>query len=207
VTYSKLYLDEVSKIAQTLDIEKIENLAVLLSDTRARKGRLFICGVGGSAGNASHAVNDFRKIVEIEAFCPSDNVSELTARANDEGFDKIYSRWLELAKVCQNDTLLILSVGGGNEEKNVSVCLINAIKIAKSAGASVVSICGKKDGYAQQNSDIALIVGEVSNERITPHSEEFQGVIWHLLVSHPILKQNQTTWESMDKDAASNISR
>ncbi|MDA9930209.1 SIS domain-containing protein [Alphaproteobacteria bacterium] len=199
MNFSTLYLNEAAKIASKIDTSVIEDAVRALNETRNNNGRLFIVGVGGSAGNASHAVNDFRKIAEIESYCPSDNVSELTARTNDEGFAKVYSSWLKLSKISSKDVLLVLSVGGGNEEKGVSICLIEAIKVAKQGGAKVMCICGKDQGYAQEHADYAMIVPVASNERITPHAEEFQAVLWHLIVSHPEIKKNETTWESIDQ--------
>ena len=199
MNFSTLYLNEVAEIASKIDTSVVENVVRALNETRNNNGRLFITGVGGSAANASHAVNDFRKIAEIESFCPSDNISELTARANDEGFEKVYSSWLKLSKISTKDILLVLSVGGGNQKEGISTCLIEAIEIAKKGGAKVMCICGKDQGYAQEHSDYTMIVPVASNDRITPHAEEFQAVLWHLIVSHPELKKNQTTWESIEQ--------
>jgi len=172
-------------------------MVALLVETRKRSGRLFILGVGGSAANASHAVNDFRKIVGIESYAPTDNVSELTARTNDDGWDTVFVEWLKSSKLRANDLLLVLSVGGGNLEKNVSPNLVSALKYAKEVAAGVIGIVGRDGGYTAQAADACVIVPTVNSENITPHVEAFQAVIWHLLVSHPDLKASQTKWESV----------
>ena len=159
-----------------------------------KKGRLFICGVGGSAGNASHAVNDFRKLCNIEAYAPTDNVSELTARTNDEGWETVFSEWIEVSKAKKDDSILILSVGGGNEEKNVSMNLVNLIKKAKDIGMRIYGIVGKDDGLTAKEADLLIYIPSVAADRITPHSESFQTVVWHCLVSHPNLKLKPTKW-------------
>ena len=199
MNYSKKHLNEVYQILDKIDHEIIEKMKDLILETKNNGGRLFFLGCGGSAGNASHAVNDFRKIVGIESYAPTDNVSELTARTNDEGWDTIFSEWLKISKLNSNDTLFILSVGGGNLEKNISPNLVKAIILAKDVGASVVGIVGRDGGYTAKEADAALIVPTVNPENITPHSEAFQAVIWHLLVSHPDLKENETKWESTVK--------
>jgi D-sedoheptulose 7-phosphate isomerase len=194
MSYSQLHLEETIAIAKLIDhniVEKIVGELVLLKE---RSGRLFILGVGGSAANASHAVNDFRKLAGIEAYAPTDNVAELTARANDEGWNTIFSGWLLGSKLSNNDCLLILSVGGGDREKNVSVNLIDAIDLAKSLGTNIIAIVGRDGGYTHRNANVSLIVPTVNPSTITPHSESFQSVIWHLLVSHPKLKSNSTKW-------------
>jgi len=190
------YLQEVSDISQKLDRAVIEKLVDHLVRLRARQGRLFFLGVGGSAANASHAVNDFRKIAGIECYAPSDNVSELTARTNDEGWPTVFSGWLEVSHLSERDALFILSVGGGNLEKNISPNLVEAVKLAKSRGAAVLGIVGRDGGYTAQVGDAVIVVPTVNAERVTPHSEAFQGVIWHLLVSHPKISLSQTKWES-----------
>lgn len=174
-------------------------MADLLATVKAEGGRIFFLGVGGSAGNASHAVNDFRKIVGIECYAPTDNVSELTARTNDEGWASIFVEWLKISKLNAKDVLFILSVGGGNLEKNISPNLVEALKLAKTVGAKVTGIVGRDGGYTAQVADVCVIVPTVNSETITPHSEAFQSVVWHLLVSHPKLKANQTKWESAVK--------
>jgi D-sedoheptulose 7-phosphate isomerase len=168
----------------------------LLADLRRRMGRLFILGVGGSAGNASHAVNDFRKIVGIEAYAPTDNVSELTARTNDEGWASVFVEWLKVSRLQSNDMVFVFSVGGGNLDKNISPNLVTALQHAKSVGAQVVGVVGRDGGYTAKVANACVIIPTVNAETVTPHSEAFQAVIWHLLVSHPALKAMQTKWES-----------
>jgi D-sedoheptulose 7-phosphate isomerase len=196
MTYSKNHLDEAIEIIKKINTEAIEKVADLLAEVKKDGGRIFFLGVGGSAGNCSHAVNDFRKIVEIEAYAPTDNVSELTARTNDEGWPSIFEPWLKLSKLNTKDMIFILSVGGGNLEKNISPNLVNALKFAKKTGAKITGIVGKDGGYTAEVSNTVIIIPTVNPETITPHTEAFQAVIWHLLVSHPKLKQNQTKWES-----------
>jgi D-sedoheptulose 7-phosphate isomerase len=198
-TYSRKHLEEVIKITELLDEQSIEKMADILSDIRNEGGRLFLLGVGGSAGNASHAVNDFRKIVGIESYAPTDNVSELTARTNDEGWDTVFSEWLKMSKLNSKDVVFILSVGGGNLEKNISPNLVKALKLAKEVNAKILGIVGRDGGYTATVADAAVIVPVVNDNTITPHSEAFQAVIWHLLVSHPKLKRQETKWESVAK--------
>jgi D-sedoheptulose 7-phosphate isomerase len=190
------FFEEVTQVANSIDKELIERLATELAALRERGGRLFLLGVGGSAGNCSHAVNDFRKLCGIEAYAPTDNVSELTARTNDEGWDTVFSGWLKVSKADANDAVLVFSVGGGNLEKNVSPNLVSAIQLAKQVGASVLGIVGRDGGYTAKEADACVIVPTVNPEHVTPHSEAFQGVVWHLFVSHPKLKVNRTKWES-----------
>lgn len=192
--HSEAFFKEVEAISKAIDVDCIERLAKEILSIRNANGRLFILGVGGSAGNAGHAVNDFRKLCGIETYAPTDNVSELTARTNDEGFETIFSEWLKVSKLGANDGLLIYSVGGGNKEKNVSVSLINAIDLAKERGAKVLGIVGKDNGYTVQAGDEVVVVPIVNPDRVTPLSEAFQGVVWHCLVSHPILQVNATKW-------------
>ena len=196
MSYSKQHIGEAISILGQLDPELIEKAVALLAATRERGGRLFILGVGGSAGNASHAVNDFRKICGFEAYAPTDNVSELTARTNDEGWSTVFAEWLRGSRLRKEDALLILSVGGGSLEKNVSPNLVEALKLAKERGATILGIVGKDGGYTAQVADVAIIVPTVNPATITPHSEAFQAVIWHLFVSHPALKVKETKWES-----------
>ena len=198
-SYSKQHLAEAGKIMEQIDDSMIERMVNIIATTRENNGRLFFLGVGGSAGNASHAVNDFRKIVGIESYAPTDNVSELTARTNDEGWDTIFSEWLKTSKLNSNDTLFILSVGGGNTEKNISPNLVKALQLGKERGAKIIGIVGRDGGYTAKVADAAVIVPTVNPETVTPHSEAFQAVIWHLLVSHPVLKAKQTKWESTQK--------
>ena len=196
MSFTKDFLAEVQQVTAQLDEAAIEKAAGELAAIRERGGRLFILGVGGSAGNAGHAVNDFRKICGFEAYAPTDNVSELTARTNDDGWPSIFSEWLKGSRINAKDGLLIFSVGGGNLEKNVSPNLVNAIQLAKRAGASVVGIGGRDGGYTAKEATAAVIVPTVNPAHVTPHSEAFQAVIWHLFVSHPKLKVTQTKWES-----------
>lgn len=189
--HPEAFLDVVRFTCEQMDASKIEALALALSKL---KGRLFILGVGGSAANASHAVNDMRKLCGIESYAPTDNVAELTARANDDGFDTIFSGWLKVSKFNKDDALLILSVGGGNERKAISVNLIRAVKLAKAVGAKVYSILGRADGYAAKHSDLAIVIPIIEEKWITPLSEAFQAVIWHCLVSHPLLQTSKCKW-------------
>ena len=196
MSFTKQFLAEVQQVTAQLDEAAIEKCADELAAIRERGGRLFILGVGGSAGNAGHAVNDFRKICGFEAYAPTDNVSELTARTNDEGWATVFSEWLKGSRINAKDGLLIFSVGGGNLEKNVSPNLVSAIQVAKAVGASVVGIVGRDGGYTAPLATACVIVPTVNPTHVTPHSEAFQGVIWHLFVSHPKLKVAQTKWES-----------
>jgi D-sedoheptulose 7-phosphate isomerase len=196
MSFTRQFLTEVQQVTAQLDDDAIEKVAEELAQIRERGGRLFILGVGGSAGNAGHAVNDFRKICGFEAYAPTDNVSELTARTNDDGWPSIFSEWLKGSRINAKDGLLIFSVGGGNLEKNVSPNLVNAIQVAKSVGASVVGIVGRDGGYTAKEANAVVIVPTVNPTHVTPHSEAFQAVVWHLLVSHPKLKVTQTKWES-----------
>ncbi len=194
MNFSREHMNEVVRIAETLDISIVEQMIDLLVDVKNRKGRLFILGVGGSAGNASHAVNDFRKLAGIECYAPTDNVSELTARTNDEGFETIFTGFLGVSKFSSDDCLLILSVGGGDIERGVSKSLCLAIDLAKTQNAKVIGIVGKEGGYTHQHADICLVVPPINPASITPHSESFQAIVWHLMVSHPKLKANATKW-------------
>ena len=197
--FSRNHLNECVKIIELLDDSIIEKMADVIDEVRTNGGRLFFLGVGGSAGNASHCVNDFRKIVGIESYAPTDNVSELTARTNDEGWDTIFAEWLKLSKLNSKDAIFILSVGGGNIEKNVSPNLVKALMLAKEVNAKILGIVGRDGGYTAKVADVAVIIPVVNNDVITPHSEAFQAVVWHLLVSHPKLKAKQTKWESVTK--------
>ena len=196
MSFAKEFLAEVQQVTAKLDEAAIEKCADELARVRERGGRLFILGVGGSAGNAGHAVNDFRKICGFEAYAPTDNVSELTARTNDEGWATVFSEWLKGSRINAKDGLLIFSVGGGNLEKNVSPNLVSAIQLAKKVRASVVGIVGRDGGYTAKEATVCVIVPTVNPTHVTPHSEAFQGIVWHLLVSHPKLKVAQTKWES-----------
>ena len=195
MSFTAEFLSEVRMVTERLETEKIEAAVEHLIAIRERKGRLFILGVGGSAANASHAVNDFRKICGFECYAPTDNVSELTARANDEGWESTFSGWLQISRLNSNDGLLVLSVGGGNLEHNVSPNLVRAIELAKKVKATVIGIVGRDGGYTAQMADVAVIIPTVNPAHITPHSEAFQGIVWHLFASHPKMKLNQTKWE------------
>ncbi len=194
--YSTQHLRETAEVVSQLDPALCERAVDLLAQVRERGGRLFILGVGGSAANASHAVNDFRKIAGLECYAPTDNVSELTARTNDEGWEGVFAEWLKGSRLNQKDALLVLSVGGGNLEKNVSPNLVRAVQLAKERNASIVGIVGRDGGYTAQVADVAIIIATVNPENTTPHAEAFQAVVWHLFVSHPKLKVAQTKWES-----------
>ena len=194
MNYSQQHLDESLEITKAINADTIEGMVDLLADVKSTGGRLFVLGVGGSAANAGHAVNDFRKLAGIETYAPTDNVAELTARTNDEGWETVFSGWLRVSKLNAKDCLFVLSVGGGNKDKNVSPNLIEAIDLAKQVGARVTGIVGRDGGYTAQNADICLVVPTVNPSNVTPHSESFQAVIWHLLVSHPKLKSNPTKW-------------
>jgi D-sedoheptulose 7-phosphate isomerase len=194
MSFSKQHLKESIEITEAIDPEIIEKIVELLVDVKATGGRLFVLGVGGSAANAGHAVNDFRKLAGIESYAPTDNVAELTARTNDEGWETVFSGWLKVSQITSKDCLFILSVGGGNKEKNISSNLIEAINLAKEVGARVTGIVGRDGGYTAQNSDVCLVVPTVNPNTVTPHSESFQTVVWHLMVSHPKLKSNPTKW-------------
>lgn len=197
MNFTTQFLNEAKQVIDQIDQTTIEKTVALLKNIRATNGRLFILGVGGSAANASHAVNDFRKIVGIETYAPTDNVSELTARTNDEGWHTIFAKWLETSHLNNKDMLLIFSVGGGNIEKNVSPNLVAALQYAKKIGTKIIGIVGRDGGYTAQVADACIIIPTVNSNNITPHAEAFQTVIWHLIVSHPELKAIQTKWESL----------
>jgi D-sedoheptulose 7-phosphate isomerase len=192
--HTKIYFKEIKKIAGLIDIDKIEELAKELSMLRASGGRIFFLGVGGSAANCSHAVNDFRKLCGIEAYTPTDNVSELSARINDDGWDGVFSSWLKVSRLCSDDALFVMSVGGGSIEKMVSVNLIKAIDYAKEKKSKVFGIVGRDGGYTGQKGDVIVNIPTINNKLVTPYAESFQSVIWHCLVSHPDLQVNATKW-------------
>lgn len=194
-TFASSFLDETVAIVRALDPLRIEAIAHELADLRERGGRLFILGVGGSAGHASHAVNDFRKICGIESYAPTDNVSELTARVNDEGWDGTFAAWLEGSRLRAEDALLIFSVGGGSPEKNISVNLVRAIDLARERGARVLGIVGRDGGYTARAGDAVVVIPPMYADRVTPHTEGLAAVVWHLLVSHPVLQRKTTKWE------------
>jgi D-sedoheptulose 7-phosphate isomerase len=195
-TFAQQFLAEAREVIDRLDAANIENAASLLASTRASGGRLFILGVGGSAANASHAVNDFRKIAGIEAYAPTDNVSELTARVNDEGWATVFEAWLRVSRLRANDLVLVFSVGGGDLENNVSPNLVAALQYAKTVGAKILGIVGRDGGHTARVADVCILIPSVNPAHVTPHAEAFQAIVWHLLVSHPAVKQQQTKWES-----------
>jgi D-sedoheptulose 7-phosphate isomerase len=195
--YIESYLEEVSAIARGISRDQIAHIVEGLIRLRAGGGRIFFLGVGGSAGNASHAVNDFRKIAAIESYAPTDNVSELTARINDDGWNSCYARWLEVSHLSDRDAIFVLSVGGGDAEKQVSANLIEAIRLARSVGARIYGIVGRDGGFTARSADACVIVPPLNAATITPHAESFQAVIWHLVVSHPALRANEMKWESV----------
>ena len=196
MNYVKNYLEQTSKIALMLDQNEIANAIEILKKVRENKGRLFILGVGGSSGNASHAVNDFRKIAQIEAYTPTDNVSELTARVNDDGWDSVFSNWLKISKINSNDVIMVFSVGGGNVEKNISVNIVKALKLAKETGSKIIGVVSRDGGFTKQVADCCILIPVLTADTVTPHAEEFQAVVWHLLVSHPDIMLNEMKWES-----------
>ena len=202
MSYVKQHLDEAARVIDGLDARAIEKMVTLLANLRARGGRLFFLGVGGSAANCSHAVNDFRKIAGIEAYTPVDNVSELTARTNDEGWDSVFAAWLKGSRLQSHDMLFVMSVGGGSLEHNVSPNLVRALQYARQVSAQVIGVVGRDGGYTAQVADACVIVPTVNPDTVTPHTEAFQALVWHLLVSHPALKVAQTKWESTPAAAA-----
>jgi len=199
MSYARQHLDEARRIIDLIDHDAVERVAELLAAVRARGGRLFFLGVGGSAANCSHAVNDFRKIAGFEAYAPTDNVSELTARTNDEGWASVFVEWLRGSRLRKDDGVVIFSVGGGNLDKNISPNLVSALKLAREVGATIVGVVGRDGGYTRQVADACVLVPTVNDANVTPHAEAFQAVIWHLLVSHPALKRAETKWESTAK--------
>ena len=195
-TYSAQHLSETRQIVDLLDAATLEKMAELLLRVRERDGRLFFLGVGGSAANASHAVNDFRKIAGFECYAPTDNVSELTARTNDEGWSSVFVEWLRGSRLRKEDAVFVFSVGGGNLERNISPNLVSALQFAKEIGSAILGLVGRDGGYTAKVADVCCVIPTVNPANVTPHSEAFQGVLWHLLVSHPKLKIEQTKWES-----------
>jgi len=197
--FADQYLKESKLIIEKLDLSAIEKMTTLLVDLRKRKGRLFLLGVGGGAGHAGHAVNDFRKLAGIESYSPSDNVSELTARTNDEGWDTTYAAWLEGSHLTKHDMLFVFSVGGGDLEKNISPNIVRAVQLAKKVGADVIGVLGRNGGYTANMATACVIVPTVNPSMITPHTESFQALVWHLLVSDPRLQMISNKWESSSK--------
>lgn len=194
--YTARYLAEAASLATQIDQGQVEKMIDVLIQTRSSGGRLFILGVGGGAGNATHAVNDFRKIADMEAYAPTDNVSELTARVNDDGWETSFSAWLRGSRLRQEDTLMVFSVGGGNREKNVSMNIVQALELGQERGAAIIGVVGRDGGYTAQVANAAVVIPTLSADTITPHAEAFQAVVWHLIVSHPRLKANEMKWES-----------
>ena len=194
MSHSAAFFSEAGRICTAIDVSRVEALAEELAALRARGGRLFILGVGGSAGNSSHAVNDFRKLCGIEAYSPVDNVSELTARTNDEGWDTVFAAWLEVSRLNERDAILVFSVGGGDVERNVSTNIVKAVDLAKARRAKVLGVVGRMSGHTAKLADVAVVIPEINSERVTPHSEAFQAVVWHCLVSHPALQVKRTKW-------------
>jgi len=195
-TFAEQYIRDAQEILSKIDTAAIEKMAVLLSELRERGGRLFLIGVGGGAGHAGHAVNDFRKLAKIESYSPSDNISELTARTNDEGWETTYAAWLEVSRLNKNDMLMVFSVGGGNLEHNISPNIVRAVQYAKEVGAGVIGIVGRDGGYTASVADACVIVPTLDPDYVTPHTESFQALVWHLLVSDPRLMQAKNKWES-----------
>ena len=190
--FTKKYLEETIDIINEIDTKQIDSAIRLIINTKKKKGRIFFLGVGGSAGNASHAVNDFRKILNIECYTPTDNVSELTANTNDEGWESVFINFLKVSRLNNKDLIFIFSVGGGSIKHKVSINLISAVKYGKKKNVKIVGIIGKKDGYTNQNADVSILIPKINKKRITPHTEELQAIIWHLIVSHPSLKEKET---------------
>ena len=199
LSYAEQHLEEARRIIDMIDARAIEKMVGLLADLRRRQGRLFILGVGGGAAHSSHAVNDFRKLVGIEAYAPTDNVSELTARVNDEGWETTFVAWLKISRLSNSDMLLVFSVGGGSLEKNISPNLVRALEYAREAGAGIIGVVGRDGGYTAKVADACVVVPTVNRETVTPHTEAFQAVVWHLLVSHPSLQAVKARWESAEK--------
>ncbi len=195
--YTSQYVSELSEVVSQLDTEQIDRMIAIIAELHETEGRLFFLGVGGGAGNATHAVNDFRKIAGIESYAPTDNVSELTARVNDEGWDTAFSKWLETSRLNSKDVVCVFSVGGGNLEKSISVNIVESLKLARQVGAKVVGIVGRDGGYTKQVADACVVIPTISPETVTPHTEAFQAVVWHLIVSHPSLKKNEMKWEEI----------
>ena len=197
MTFSQKYLNECIEICNKIDAQEIEKMASLINSIRDNSGRIFFLGVGGGAGHAGHAVNDFRKICSIESYAPTDNVSELTARVNDDGWDTCYVNWLKGSQLCDKDLLFVFSVGGGNLEKNISVNILKSLQLGTEIGAKICGVVGRDGGYTAQVADACIVVPTVNEANITPHTEAFQAIVWHLLVAHPMLLANEMKWESV----------
>ena len=197
MTFARQFLDQAADIARQIDASKIERIAVLLADVRTRGGRVFFLGVGGGAGHASHAVNDFRKLAGIECYTPTDNVSELTARINDEGWDGTYSAWLKGSRLCARDAVFVFSVGGGSLEPRISSNIVNAVELAREVGAAVLGVVGRDGGHTARRGDAVVVIPAPDPALVTPHTEAFQAVVWPLIVSHPVRAWRAGTWESL----------
>ena len=197
--YTRQFLDEVGAVARGLDADAIDRMVEALVRVRAGGGRLFVLGVGGGAGNAGHAVNDFRKIVGLEAYAPTDNASELTARINDDGWETVFARWLEVSRLGPKDAVLVFSVGGGSLERNISPNIVRALELAKTRKATILGIVGRDGGHTARVADACVIVPTVNPDTVTPHTEAFQAVVWHLIVSHPSLKRHDMKWEGLGR--------
>ena len=197
MNFSKKYLKECIQICSAINPDEIERMADLINSVRSTNGRIFFLGVGGGAGHASHAVNDFRKICNIESYAPTDNVSELTARVNDDGWDTCYVNWLKGSNLSERDLLFVFSVGGGNLEKNISVNILKSLELAQEIGSKICGVVGRDGGYTKKVANVCIVVPTINEENITPHTEAFQAVIWHLLVAHPLLLANEMKWESV----------
>ena len=197
MNFSKKYLQECIEICNAINPDEIEDMANLINSVRSESGRIFFLGVGGGAGHASHAVNDFRKICNIESYAPTDNVSELTARVNDDGWDTCYVNWLKGSKISNKDLIFVFSVGGGNLEKNISVNILKSLQLAKEVGSKICGVVGRDGGYTKQVADVCIVVPNVNDHNVTPHTEAFQAIVWHLLVAHPLLLANEMKWESV----------
>jgi len=197
MNFSKKYLEECIEICNTINPDEIEQMADLINSVRLNNGRIFFLGVGGGAGHASHAVNDFRKICNIESYAPTDNVSELTARVNDDGWDTCYVNWLKGSNLSERDLLFVFSVGGGNLEKNISVNILKSLELAQEIGSKICGVVGRDGGYTKKVANVCIVIPTVNEENVTPHAEAFQAVIWHLLVAHPLLLANEMKWESV----------
>ena len=197
MSFSEKYLEECIQICSAINSNEIEEMADLINSVRSTNGRIFFLGVGGGAGHASHAVNDFRKICNIESYAPTDNVSELTARVNDDGWDTCYVNWLKGSNLSEKDLLFVFSVGGGNLEKNISVNILKSLELAQEIGSKICGVVGRDGGYTKKVANVCIVVPTVNEENITPHTEAFQAVIWHLLVAHPLLLANEMKWESV----------
>jgi len=198
--YAKRYFEEVENIAKSIDLEVIKKMVQIIWDVKEKKGRLFFIGVGGSAANCTHAVNDFRKIGGIECYTPNDNVAEITARTNDEGWETVYAPWLECSRLSDNDAVFVFSVGGGSKEKNISVNLVKALELAKSVGSKILGIIGRDGGYTKKVADACLIIPTQSPDTITPHAEAWQAVVWHMLVTDPRIIAMSNKWESLERE-------